>query len=228
MTNLTRAIGAHLSAGWKTDLTRSPRTSPLPYPLQTCLLGELGCSNSVVVRACAALNLSVPPGIGTAPEARATLEATLQAAGFHAMDRPVPNADEATLMAMLRTSQASTRPGGATNDIELTGGGASAAVTNALFTGPAAATINGVAGLAAAAAIDLGAAANPGQSIGQAFCVPTSGPGRTTFPLHLPPHTCAELRTRLGISHTRLVCSLGTPPLPQSWFQSRTAICVLP
>ena len=42
----------------------------------------------------------------------------------------------------------------------------------------------------------------------------------------LPWHS--ELRARLGISHTRLVCSLGNSPLPRSWFQTRTAVCVLP
>ena len=103
---------------WKASLSAAPKVSPLPYPLQSCLMGKVGSSTDLLIRVCDALRLAVPPGTDNEPEMRAMVEAALDAAGFGALDRPPADMDEATLIAALQASAANL-PGEASNDIEL-------------------------------------------------------------------------------------------------------------
>jgi len=123
---LKEAIETHLASTWKAALASNPDVSPLPYPLQTCLLGEVGNTARQVVRACTALGLHPPSSASghadSEPESRSQLEAALQGAGFHTLRTPPAGMDEATLFAALSAAASPALPGGAQNDIGLVGG----------------------------------------------------------------------------------------------------------
>ena len=189
-TVLREAIVTHLATTWKTVLASNPDVSPLPYPLQTCLLGEVGNSARQVVRACTALGLHLPAwargNADSEPESRAQLEAALQGAGFHSLRTPPAGMDEATLFAALSAAASPTLPGGAQNDIGLADRhGQHSRVTSVPNTAGGAA--------AAAAGAGSGAGAQPHAGFGNHF-----GHSQEARPSDGPP-TGAQRQTYLRL-----------------------------